>query len=105
MKPQKPPQPLLVSLHRAARVVAGLQLLPVALDQPRRAVRVGPPPCLIRPTPRSEAGKMLRIGKAIRTRLLHLDVGKMVVILVKCATLKYKLGKCALASPHTECQY
>ena len=33
MKPQKPPQPLLIGIHRPARVVAGLQLLPVALDQ------------------------------------------------------------------------
>jgi hypothetical protein len=44
---------------------------------------------------RSEAGRMLRIDKALRTRLLHLDVGGMVAILLKCATLKYKLGKFA----------
>ena len=41
MKSQEAPQPLLIRGHRAAGVVAGLQLLPVALDQARRAVRVG----------------------------------------------------------------
>lgn len=44
---------------------------------------------------RSEAGTMLHIDQALRTRLLHLDVGGMVAILLKCATLKYRLGKCA----------
>jgi hypothetical protein len=38
---------------------------------------------------------MLRIDKALRTRLLHLDVGGMVAILLKYATLKYRLGKFA----------
>jgi hypothetical protein len=38
---------------------------------------------------------MLRIDKALRTRLLHLDVGGMVAILLKCAILKYRLDKCA----------
>jgi hypothetical protein len=33
MKPQESPQPLLIRLHGAAGVVAGLQLLPIALDQ------------------------------------------------------------------------
>jgi hypothetical protein len=38
---------------------------------------------------------MLRIDKALRTRLLHLDVGGMVAILLKYVTLKYRLGKFA----------
>jgi hypothetical protein len=35
---QEPPQPLLIGLHRAACVMASLQLLPVALDQVRQAL-------------------------------------------------------------------
>jgi hypothetical protein len=38
---------------------------------------------------------MLRIDKAHRTRLLYLVVGGMVAILLKYATLKYRLGKFA----------
>ena len=46
VEPQKPPQPLLVRVYGASRVVAGLQLLPVALDQGRRAgaPTLTPPP-------------------------------------------------------------
>lgn len=34
MKTQKPSQPLLISLHRSAGVVAGLDLLPPPMEQP-----------------------------------------------------------------------
>ena len=40
MKLQESPQPLLIRSHRAARVVASLKFLAIALDQPWRACGV-----------------------------------------------------------------
>ena len=49
VKAQKPPQPLLVGVHRSAGIVAHLQPLPVALDQAWWAGFLGQGDCAVAP--------------------------------------------------------